>query len=275
MKTEVGKSVIINGIKTNYHDEGDGYPLILLHGSGPGVTAWANWRNNFDHFASKYRVIAPDMVGFGYTDAPDGVNLSPGLWVDHVVGLLDELGVDKAHVIGNSFGAGITLSMLLSHGDRFDKVVLMGAVGVDFEITEALDDIWGYKPSLDNMRKVVSFLSSGKLNIADELIKSRYEASLSESSMKSYRDNFGIENRQKLVDMFALPDADIKSIDHEVFVVHGKKDQVIPLSNSIKLCSLIKNSDLLVCSDAGHWVQIERKETFNTSVSNFLEHGFS
>jgi 2-hydroxymuconate-semialdehyde hydrolase len=90
---EVAKSVVANGIRTNVHDVGQGPPVLLIHGSGPGVTAWANWRLVMPELARQARVIAPDMVGFGYTDRPQGQRYDMDAWVAQAVGLLDALGI--------------------------------------------------------------------------------------------------------------------------------------------------------------------------------------
>jgi len=68
-RPEIGRSLVVGGSSTNYHDVGEGAPVLLVHGSGPGVTAWANWRLNMPVLAQDFRVIAPDMFGFGYSDS--------------------------------------------------------------------------------------------------------------------------------------------------------------------------------------------------------------
>ena len=80
---EIGKSIVAGGIKTNYQDHGQGDPIFLIHGSGPGVTAFANWRLTMPVLAEKFRVVAPDMVGFGFTERPSGVQYTMDMWVSH------------------------------------------------------------------------------------------------------------------------------------------------------------------------------------------------
>lgn len=103
---EIGKSILAAGVLTNYHDVGEGQPVILIHGSGPGVSAYANWRLTIPALSKFYRVIAPDMVGFGFTDRPENYNYSKDNWVNHVIGVMDALEIEKAHIVGNSFGGG-------------------------------------------------------------------------------------------------------------------------------------------------------------------------
>jgi len=122
-----GSTVAVGEIVTHYHDVGAGAPLLLLHGSGPGVSAMANWRHTMGPLAEHFRVLAPDMVGFGYTSRPDGIVYGPDTWLAHVVGFLDALGIERAHVIGNSLGARIALGLALQHPDRVDRLVLYGS----------------------------------------------------------------------------------------------------------------------------------------------------
>ena len=118
---------------------------MLIHGSGPGVTSYANWRLVIPALAENFHVVAPDMVGFGYSDRPEDVEYSLQTWADQTVGLMDALGIEKAHLVGNSFGGAIALRIATQHPDRVDKLVLMGSMGVHFPITEGLDAVWGYE----------------------------------------------------------------------------------------------------------------------------------
>ena len=93
---ELGRTLQAGSIRTNLHDRGQGSPVLLIHGSGPGVSAWANWRRNLDALATEHRVLAPDMVGFGFTERPDGAVYDKALWLQHLVDVMDAAGVDKA-----------------------------------------------------------------------------------------------------------------------------------------------------------------------------------
>ncbi len=110
---EIGHRVVADGIQTNYLEAGtaSGTPLVLLHGSGPGVTAWANWRLAIPELAKTRRVLAPDAAGFGYTERKAGTVYGLDLWVRHIVGFLDALGIGQADLVGNSFGGALTLAV--------------------------------------------------------------------------------------------------------------------------------------------------------------------
>ena len=140
---ELGNSVNAAGIVTNLHDVGLGDPVLLLHGSGPGVTAWANWRLTIPELAKEHRVIAPDLVGFGYTERSPQTEYSLDYWVFHALGIMDSLGIKQFSVVGNSFGGAIALALATRYPSRVRRLVLMGSVGVPFSITPELDAVWG------------------------------------------------------------------------------------------------------------------------------------
>src|SRR5574343_1731234 len=176
---EIGRSIVAAGIATNVHDVGAGKPVLLIHGSGPGVTAWANWRLVLPELGKTCRAIAPDMVGFGYTERPAGIEYGVDGWVAHAIGLLDALGIEQTYLIGNSFGGAIALALAIRHPQRVRRLVLMGSVGVPFDITPELDAAWGYEPSLAAMRSLLEiFAYDRSLVTADELAELRYQASI-------------------------------------------------------------------------------------------------
>lgn len=269
---EIGAVIDVAGVRTNYHDLGPrnaATPLLLLHGSGPGVSAWANWRTVLPALARERRVIAPDIVGFGFTERPDGFVFGQEGWVDHVLGLLDELGLDRVSIIGNSFGGALALWLAHRHPERVERLVLMGSVGVDFPLTRGLDAVWGYSPSLESMDEVMHFFAYDRKRITPELVELRYQASVRPGIAEAFSAMFP-EPRQEGISALALDDEAIRGISHSALMLHGRDDQVIPLATSLKLHGLIPDSELHVFGQCGHWVQIEAGERFVDVVTGFL-----
>jgi 2-hydroxymuconate-semialdehyde hydrolase len=267
---EIGKRIDAGGIQTNYHDQGAGHPVLMIHGSGPGVTGWANWRLNMGFLAERARVLAPDMVGFGYTDVPPGTQYNLDTWVNHLVAFLDALGIEQTDLVGNSFGGALALAMAIRHPKRVRKLVLMGSVGVSFPITPGLDAVWGYTPSVQNMRGLLDVFAFDRKLVNDELAELRYRASIREGVQEAFSQMFSPGPRQRYIDALASPEQDIRAVPHETLVIHGRDDKVIPVSNSITLSSLIPNAQLHVFPHCGHWTQIEWAQGFNNMVRDFL-----
>ena len=266
---EIGATADANGIKTNYLEAGKGDPVVLIHGSGPGVTSYANWRLVLPALAENFRVLAPDMVGFGFSERPANIQYGVQTWADQVVGLMDTLELPTAHMVGNSFGGAIALRIATQHPDRVGKLVLMGSMGVPFPITEGLERVWGYEPSFENMRKVLDVFAYSRDLVNDELAEVRYRGSIQPGFQESFAAMFPAP-RQRWVEAMCTPEDDIRRLPHRTLIVHGREDQVIPVQTSLRLMELIDNADLSVFSHCGHWSMIERTEDFNRSVSEFF-----
>lgn len=266
---EIGQSVDVGGIRTNYHDLGAGFPLLMIHGSGPGVSGYVNWRTVMNPLAADRRVIIPDMVGFGFTDRPEGQRYDVDTWVDQAIGLLDALGIAQADIVGNSFGGALALKIAIRHPSRLRRIVLMGSAGIDFPLTEGLDAVWGYEPSLANMRKLLDIFAFDRSLVNDDLARLRYQASIQPGFQESFSAMFP-SPRQRWVEALASDEAQIRAIPHEVLVIHGREDQVIPLESSVRLTGLIARAQLHVFGGCGHWTQIEQAARFTRLVQDFL-----
>ncbi len=257
------------GIDTHYLEAGTGQPVVLLHGSGPGVSAHANWRLTIPALAARTRVLAPDLVGFGDTERPPGTSYDLGTWTDHVLAFLDALGLERVSLVGNSFGGAIALSLAAHHPDRVDRLVLMGSVGVPFAITEGLDAVWGYEPSPEAMRRIMDYFAFARELLTDELAELRYRASVQPGYQESYAAMFPAP-RQRWVDAMVTPAELVAALPHRTLVVHGREDRVIPLQNAYRLLELVPDAQLHVFGRCGHWTQIEQAPAFNRLVLDFL-----
>lgn len=266
---EVGETIDVAGVRTNYHDTGSGSPVVLIHGSGPGVSAWANWRLTLPHLSERFRVVAPDVLGFGYTDRPVGQRYDLDTWTEHLVGFIDALGLDRVSLVGNSFGGALALSLATRHPARVDRLVLMGSAGTSFELTPGLDAVWGFEPSLEAMRGLLDGFAYDRSVVGDELARARLKAATRPGVQEAYRAMFPAP-RQGALDRLATDTDLVRGLRNPTLVVHGRDDRVIPLSSSLRLHELIVGSRLEVFDRCGHWVQIEHAEEFNRLVTTFL-----
>ncbi len=266
---EIGQFIDAGGINTNYHDIGDGFPTILIHGSGPGVSAFSNWRLAFPVLSETVRVIAPDMAGFGYTDRPEGIEYNLDTWVKHLIDLVDALKLDKVNLVGNSFGGALTIAFSIRYPERVNRIVLMGAAGVSFELTEGLDFAWGYTPSFENMRKMLDLFAYDRSLVTDDMAEMRYQASLREGVQESYASMFPAP-RQNGIDALASDEADIAKIEAPALIIHGREDRILPFSNSVRLFELIPDSQLHLFGKCGHWTQIEHAARFSKLLTDFF-----
>ena len=270
-RPEIANSIQTGGFVTNYHDLGEGEPIVFLHGSGPGVTAWANWNKLFPLIKNDFRILAPDMLGFGFTERPENAVYNMNVWVQQTIDFFDALNIKKANLVGNSFGGALALTMAIKYPERINKLVLMGSMGVSFPITYGLGRVWGYTPSLENMEELLELFTYDHSFATKDLIKTRYESSMQPGFQESFSAMFPAP-RQQGVEGMAGNENYIRNIPHETLIIHGREDRVIPIDTSLKLLQLIDNAQLHVFGKCGHWTQIEHTEEFATLISNFFKH---
>jgi len=258
------------GLRTHFIEAGAGATVVLIHGSGPGVSAYANWRFLIPVLAERFHVLAPDVLGFGKSARPDGMTYSKKIWVDHLIAFLEASGVERCSLVGNSMGGALALAIAIERPDLVDRLVLMGAAGLSFPLTEGLDAVWGYEPGVEAMRDLIARHFAFDAAIAtDELVRLRYEASCLPGYHESYRTMFPAP-RQAGIELLSSDPAAIAKIEKPTLLVHGREDRVIPLAVSERLFQLIADAELHVFGRCGHWTQIERKDAFNELTLSFL-----
>ena len=245
-------------------------PVLLLHGSGPGVTAIANWRPIIPAVSADRRVIAPDQLGFGGTATGQRRTYGRTAWTDHALALLDTLEIGTVDIIGNSMGGAIALSIAAARPDRVRRMVLMGSVGVAMALPPGLNAVWGYTPGMEQMRQVIGLFAHNRGLITDELVELRYQASINPPVRDSWEAMFP-EPRQRWVDDLALSGVELGGIRAPVLMVHGRDDRVVPWrSSSAQLVDLLPDSRLHLLSGCGHWAMIEKTADFLAVVQPFL-----
>ena len=267
-------------IKTNNYEtylnrsgEGNSEVILFLHGSGPGVFAWANWRYALVACSEQYNCLAPDLLGFGNSGHPHPVPKNRQGWMDHWVNqlmeLLDELNVQKAHIVGNSLGCSIALELLLEYPERFGKVVLMGPGGTpNTKLSTELARAKGYydNPSEKKMRQIMSWFVYDEEKLApeiDALAQTRYETAM--------RPEIHISNESIFATAAVpVPVTALKRIKNPVLLVHGRDDMVCSIESSFYLLSYLPNVQLHVYGQTGHWTQIEQKESFNHLIQSYF-----
>jgi pimeloyl-ACP methyl ester carboxylesterase len=274
--------VTVGGADTAVIDTGDPdtaqvstgqLPVLLLHGSGPGVSAAANWRPVIPALRASRRVIAPDQLGFGGTATGSKRAFGRAAWTDHALSLLDELGVEQCDVIGNSMGGAIALSLAVARPAAIRRIVLMGTMGVAMALPPGLATIWSYRPSVEAMREVIGLFAWNRSLITGELVQMRYEASLNPPVRDSWAAMFP-HPQQRWVDDLALSGAELNAVSQPVLLVHGRDDRVVPWrSSSAPMADLLPDCRLHLIGGCGHWTMIEKTAEFLGVVEPFLAAG--
>ncbi|MBS0416482.1 MAG: alpha/beta fold hydrolase [Proteobacteria bacterium] len=267
----IGRFIEAASHRTNLHELGQGPALALLHGSGPGVSGWSNWHSVMPELARHSRVIVPDIAGFGYTHTqPDGVyNIKT--WVAHYVGILDTLGIERASIVGNSFGGALALATALSNPHRVDKLVLLGTPVGEFEMTPGLKAGWHYEPGLEAMEAVLKLFPYDPSCITAEMVGLRYETSARPGAQEAFRKLVPKPNETGPTPVKGIPESALAKVRHPTLILHGREDAVVPLELGLRLLRGIPDARMHTFGQCGHWVQVERRSEFIDLVGRFLQ----
>ncbi|MPZ74362.1 MAG: alpha/beta fold hydrolase [Nitriliruptorales bacterium] len=267
----VEQFVDAGGVRTRYLEAGTGsHTVVLLHGSGPGVSAWANWRLIIPALAQDFHVVAPEMAGYGASRGATDIRYGIATWVDHMLAFLDRLDVRRASFVGNSMGGLISLHIAIRCPERVHRMVLMGAPGVGMRPTDGLTAVRNYEPSLDNMRDLLThWFAYDPSIITDDLVEARYQASTDGDAHEIYRAMFH-DPRHNGNDLLLDEDA-VRGITAPTLLVHGLHDKVVPVETSWTMLRLLPNAQLHVFHRSGHWTQIEHPTEFSRLVTNHLD----
>ncbi|MDP3173339.1 MAG: alpha/beta hydrolase [Phenylobacterium sp.] len=264
-----GRTIDIGGVATHYHDAGEGPPLLLIHGSGPGVSAWANWRLVMPILAKSFRVLAYDQLGFNKTIPANG-GFGRERWTRHGLAFADAMGLDKFDVIGNSMGGSIAFSMAATVPGRIGRILNMGTLGVPSLIPPGLDEVWAYTPSEANMKRAIELLAYDQRINTPDLVRLRLEASQDPAADAAWRAMFPAP-RQRWHDDLSLSWDELAAITQQVLLVHGYNDQVVPFAKtSLVLMDVLQDVRMHVFANTGHWVQIERTSEFCRLAESFF-----
>jgi 4,5:9,10-diseco-3-hydroxy-5,9,17-trioxoandrosta-1(10),2-diene-4-oate hydrolase len=261
-------------------ETGGGPAIVMLHGGGPGASGVSNYSRNIDALAQQFRVIVPDMPGYGRS--VKGVDQSDpfGYLADMIRGLLDELGLATAHLIGNSYGGAAALRLALDTPHRVGKLVLMGPGGIGTSrglptpgLKSLLSYYGGNGPSRDKLETFIrNYLVYDGGSVPDELIELRYAASLDPEVIADppLRRPSGPMALRTLWRMDLTRDSRLKRLQTPTLVLWGRDDKVNRPAGGPMLANLMPNAELVMTSRTGHWMQWERADLFNQIVTEFL-----
>lgn len=286
MSTELTEASTSHFIRTkkwkiHFNEAGTGYPLILLHGGGPGASGWSNYQNNIHELSKKYRVILPDVPGYGKSDEFTDTEGVTSLQTESIKLLMDELNIDKAALCGNSMGGLLTLHFAANYGDRISHILTMGSPlpGVVPLTMSPAGPGPGVKtliqafrsPTPENFRLLCESMLFDSSYITDGLLQERSEAARANSRH--------LQNFLRLFDSGKLlPNpaegtalvAKLSQVKTPAFIMHGRDDRVVSFEASLRLVSILQNSQLMIFNRCGHWVQLEQAKMFNSMVDAFL-----
>ncbi|MES3636580.1 alpha/beta fold hydrolase [Mycobacterium intracellulare] len=265
-----GKITQAGDYRIHYHELGEGPAVIMLHGAGPGATSWANYQGNIEAFAQSHRTILVDMPGFGGSDEITSMD-EPATTIRARVlrDLMDNLGIERASFVGNSYGGAVAMAFAVDYPERTDRLILMAAAGT-LKTIFTLQPTEGHRamriaaknPTEETMRPVVAAFMHDPSKMSPEAFKRRVEAAQNQPLRETPMGTSTAPWRDQ--------EPELHRIQAKTLIIWGREDRVNPLEIGLLLLREIPDSRLLIVRNCGHWVQIEAKEEFNRVSLEFL-----
>ncbi|MGI5472700.1 4,5:9,10-diseco-3-hydroxy-5,9,17-trioxoandrosta-1(10),2-diene-4-oate hydrolase [Streptomyces sp. CA-132043] len=273
------------GIALHYHEAGpadrpDAPVVIMLHGGGPGASGWSNFGANLPVFARTFRTLLVDQPCFGRSAKPepdrDYFSYSAGA----VAALMDELGIERAHFIGNSLGGGTSVRMALNHPDKVGKLLLMGPGGISLNLfapdpTEGIKRLFEFQsapePTKEQLRAFLSVMAYDRSIVTDELVEERWASATDpETKLGNARMAAAFANPAWAQDWMLWRQA--HRITQPVLLTWGREDRTNPLDGALVALKTIPDARLHVFPHCGHWAQTEQADEFNRLAVDFFTH---
>ena len=257
-----------HGYEMHYLEEGKGPPVVWVHGSGPGVNAYSNFAPNYKVIAAAgYRSVMPDMIGFGWSSKPTGIDYTLELFVQSLREFLDQLEIRRSILIGNSLGGAISMKFAIDHPERVEKLVLMGPGGIESRetyfkmpgIQKMVSQFTGAGFDRKGLKGLLELLSYDPKFVTDELVEERFNV---------------LQTQPKdVLGRMIIPDLspELWKIRCPVLGFWGVEDQFCPSSGYEKILRAVADSRFIMYSHVGHWAMIERAADFNRYVLEFLQ----
>ena len=263
-------------LQVHYNNCGHGAEtVVMLHGSGPGATGWANFHKNVEPFTQAgYRVLLIDFPGWGESDPIVNSGSRSSLNARVVKGVIDGLGVTKIHLIGNSMGAHSAAAFTLEFPEHVGKLVLMGGGTGGISLfapmpTEGMKQVTELyrNPTVGNLKKFNNVFVCDSSALTDDLLELRLRNMLAkEDHLKNFLKSFALNSNQYPDVTSRLPE-----IQNPTLIIWGRQDRVMPVDGALRLGAGIPNSEVHLFNKCGHWAQWEHADRFNSIVTDFLK----
>ncbi|MER8447356.1 alpha/beta hydrolase [Mesorhizobium sp. M1066] len=275
--------VVAGGIRTRYFDAGNGPAVILLHGSSLAIDAWSTWHNTIPALACAFRVLAPDLVGFGLSDVPaDGKHVPRLERRHHVSAFIEALGINRCALVGHSEGGFIAAMLAVENPGLVDKVVVVSSGATAPRLGANEDHAWKSAAAaaynvLEGCNTEEDFLrTNARLSTKNppefvELLRKNYRLACETGQLERFRQAARIKDDTEYIQIqedHLLPH--LPTMQAKLFLAWSRCDETVPVARGIKLLERAPQADMHIFADAAHMVMIDRPQEFNCIVSMWL-----
>lgn len=259
---------VAGGYDIHIKEAGEGPALVFVHGSGPGASGLSNFRQNIDAFvAAGYRVVLPDMIGYGASSQPADIDYTLTLFTDTLYEALKAHGVERATLIGNSLGGGVAIQMTADHPEFVERLILMAPGCIEeLDVYFAMPGIADMRSSFGSpdfdlaaQRRLGESLVHDPKHITDALVEERF--AVASKQPKEVITRMRTHNVRPRLGEIKVP----------ILLFWGFNERFMPLSGIGYFFEACDDVRCVTFNKVGHWVQVERASEFNRYAIEFLD----
>jgi 2-hydroxymuconate-semialdehyde hydrolase len=241
------------GTTVHCYQGGRGYPIVLVHGSGPGTASASNWGRVMGPLAERYQICAMDLIGYGLSGRKASEPyFDMELWTRQVQFVINHLAPEgPVGLIGHSLGGAIALRAA-SRESRVEKLLVQGSLGVPIKLNTAVELSWQVPKDEAAFRHFYKTVIRVKGELSDDFIRERL-AIVRKDGYNVYFNRMYTGDKQRYLDMAALPKSDLSRLKCKVLMLHGDADTCVPFEEgALPLAEAIGHADLIRLAGSGH-----------------------
>ncbi len=258
MKAYTPKSFMFGGIPVNYLEGGSGFPLLLIHGSGPGASTIGNWGTILEPLAESFHVFAMDLIGFGLSGRlPHPPFFDMGLWYRQAMAMIKMLPGTAVGVLGHSISGALALKLAAAE-PRIAKVMTTGSMGAYFEINEFTRLCWTFPNDVAAMRATAETLIHDPKYITDAYMQNRIKTLFEDKDYRAYFSEMFSQAPERYMAATLLTPEELRRITMPVTMLHGRNDTAFPPSVTLKLAESLPQANVLLLANCSHSVALEQ-----------------
>jgi 2-hydroxymuconate-semialdehyde hydrolase len=267
------KRATLVGHQAHYLEGGSGFPILMLHGVGPGTSVVGNFGPVLEPLSERFHVFAMDLIGFGGSERNrNKPYFDVELWVRQADEMLALMPSGPVGIIGHSMGGAMALK-LASRNRRIVKAMTSCTVGAAYPINDALNGFWSAPADRGALRQAMGRMMYAAESVSDDMIEDRWKL-LTQEGYPDYCRELFAEPRQRLLDSAVLTDDEIGRIGAQVVMLHGRNDQPCPPEQTtLVLSRKLPRADVHLLGRCGHNLPRERSATFIEIASAFFGTG--
>ncbi len=252
------RSFTFEGIPVHYMEGGSGFPLLLIHGSGPGASSIGNWRTILDPLAAKYHVFAMDLIGFGLSGRrAEPPYFDMALWQRQAEAMLGIMPGAEIGLVGHSISGALALRLAAAQ-PRIARLMTTGSMGARFIVNDSTRLCWTFPKDVAALRQTAEMLIFDHSYITEDYMRNRIKTLFEDKEYASYFSQMFARPAEETMEETVLTSEALVRITIPVTMLHGRNDIAFPCSITLALAETLKQANVVLLANCSHSVALEQ-----------------